>query len=224
MDKNKRKMIKGVIFDMDGVLVDNKEAHVEAFVKFCALYGTDIKGVNLDWMYGKGNDEIIPRLLPAEIIEQQGIKALSDEKEAVYREIYASTMEPVPGLVKFLQDLESNDIKCAVGSSAPAENVNFVLDGLGIRKYFSVIVNGDMVVRAKPDPAIYLLSIEKLGLPASECLVMEDSFAGIESARRAGIKVVALATTNTSKMLESSDAAKIITDFTEIDYNKIKGM
>ncbi len=217
-------MVKGVIFDMDGVLVDNKEAHVEAFVIFCRRHGTDIEGVDLSWMYGKGNDEIIPRLLPESVIKECGIKALSDEKEAVYRDVYASTMKPVPGLVEFLEDLRANDVKIAVGSSAPVENVDFVLDGLGIRGFFSAFVNGDMVIRAKPDPAIYLLSLEKLGLPASECLVMEDSFAGIESANGAAVKVVALATTNTEEALSKAKVEMIVPDFTHLSYRKIANL
>ena len=209
---------------MDGVLVDNKEAHVEAFVVFCKRYGVDIAGVDLSWMYGKGNDEIIPGLLPQDIIDRHGIRELSDVKESIYREIYASTMEPVPGLVQFLEDLHANGVRIAVGSSAPVENVDFVLEGLGIRKYFSVFVNGDMVKRAKPDPAIYLLSIEKLGLPASECLVMEDSFAGIESANGAGIKVVALATTNTAEALAQAKVEMIVPDFSRLSYNSIANL
>lgn len=221
--KIRRKMVKGVIFDMDGVLVDNKEAHIEAFVRFCARYGADIRGVDLSWMYGKGNDEIIPRLLP-EAVKTHTIKDLGDEKEAIYREIYASTIAPVPGLVEFLADLTANGVKCAVGSSAQVENVDFVLDSLGIRKYFSAIVNGDMVVKAKPDPAIYLLALEKLGLPAAECLVMEDSFAGIEAARRAGIKAVGIATTNTHEALETADVEMIVPDFTSLAYGKIANL
>lgn len=209
---------------MDGVLVDNKEAHVEAFVVFCKRYGVDIAGVDLSWMYGKGNDEIIPGLLPQDIIDRHGIRELSDVKESIYREIYASTMEPVPGLVQFLEDLHANGVRIAVGSSAPVENVDFVLEGLGIRKYFSVFVNGDMVKRAKPDPAIYLLSIEKLGLPASECLVMEDSFAGIESANGAGIKVVALATTNTAEALAQAKVEMIVPDFSRLSYDSIANL
>ncbi len=209
---------------MDGVLVDNKEAHVEAFVVFCKRYGVDIAGVDLSWMYGKGNDEIIPGLLPQDIIDRHGIRKLSDVKESIYREIYASTMEPVPGLVQFLEDLHANGVRIAVGSSAPVENVDFVLEGLGIRKYFSVFVNGDMVKRAKPDPAIYLLAIEKLGLPASECLVMEDSFAGIESANGAGIKVVALATTNTAEALAQAKVEMIVPDFTRLAYDSIANL
>lgn len=221
--KIRRKMVKGVIFDMDGVLVDNKEAHIEAFVKFCARYGVDIRGVDLSWMYGKGNDEIIPRLMP-EVAATHDMKELSDEKEAVYREVYAQSMSPVEGLTELLADLRRGGVKCAVGSSAPAENVDFVLDGLGIRDYFGVIVHGDMVARAKPDPAIYLLCLEKLGLPASRCMVMEDSFAGIESARRAGIRVIGLATTNSAEALEKADVRLIVPDFKTLTYDILENL
>ncbi len=102
---------------MDGVLVDNMEAHVAAFVEFGARYGVAIDGNSLGWMYGKGNDEIIPRLLPSEVIEQRGLKALGDEKEAVYREIYKSSMQPVAGLLEFLEDLRRSGVKCAVSGT-----------------------------------------------------------------------------------------------------------
>ena len=216
-------MVKGVIFDMDGVLVDNREAHIEAFVVFCKRYGVDIRNVDLSWMYGKGNDEIIPNLIP-EAAKKYDIKALSDEKEAIYREIYTKTIKPVPGLIPLLEDLHKNGIKCAVGSSAPVENVDFVIDTLKIRRFFSAFVNGDMVAKAKPDPEIYLKSLAKLGLPASECIVMEDSFAGIESARKAGIKVIALATTNSAEALEKADVEMIIPDFSQINYETIKNI
>ena len=125
-------MIKGVIFDMDGVLVDNRDIHFEAFKVFCGRHGYRCTDEQLLPLFGKGNDEIIPELLPADYIEKHGMDALSDEKEVVYREIFADKIEPAPGLVAFLHDLRSHGIKCAVGSSGPTANVNFVLEKCGI--------------------------------------------------------------------------------------------
>lgn len=215
-------MIKSVIFDMDGVLVDNRDIHVEAFVIFLERYGVTIEPANLLWMFGLGNDEIMPRLLPAEVIAEKGIKYLADEKEAVYREIFASKIAPMPGLVAFLQDLRANGITCAVGSSGNSDNVNFVLEKCGIKEYFGAVANGDMVEHAKPAPDVFLLAAELLGTPAEECLVIEDSFAGIEAAHKAGMKVIGVSTTFSREELRSkADTLMIVLDFRELSYKVV---
>ena len=215
-------MLKGIIFDMDGVLVDNREPHIEAFVIQARRYGLELDTSNPDWMYGKGNDGILPRLLPAELIEKEGLEKLSDEKEKIYRDIYADTIEPVAGLIPLLKDLRTHGMKVAVGSSGPKENVDFVLDKLGIRDMFDVVVNGDMVIKRKPDPEIFLLSAEMLGLEPTECLIFEDSFVGLEAAGNAGIKAIALATTFPREKVAEAHNGLIINDFTEITFGQIE--
>lgn len=210
-------MIRGVLFDMDGVLVDNTRFHVEAFGIFCHRYGIEDWEEKLSTAVGMGNDDIMRLLLPERIIRTVGIPALASEKEAIYRAIYAPSIRPVVGLHELLGRLAAAGVRCAVGSSGPRENVDFVLDKCAIRPYFAAIVDGDQVRRCKPDPEIYLKAASGLGLPPSECLVFEDARAGIESARRAGIgHVVALATTLTRKELTTTEADRIIGDFTEI--------
>ncbi len=189
------KMKKGVIFDMDGVLVDNRDAHFEAFIIFCHEYGLELDRQKLDSLFGMTNEEIIPAILPADLIAKKGLKALGDEKEAVYRRIYAETIEPTKGLIPFLQELKAAGIKTAVGSSGNTENVNYVLEKCNIAQYFDAIANGDMITKGKPDPEVFLLAAEKMGLKPSECVVIEDSFAGIKAARNANMSVIAMATT-----------------------------
>ena len=207
-------MIKGVIFDMDGVLVDNRDIHIDAFVIFCKKYGCELSRVELLEHFGKGNDEIIPVVLPKHIIDEIGIDALADEKEAIYRDIYASTIQPTSGLVEFLKDLRVNEIVTGVGSSGQSDNVNFVLDKCGIAPFFTAIANGDMVTKCKPDPEVFILASKLIGVKPEECVVIEDSFAGIEAARAAGMKVIAMATTYTQEELKSrSDFDLIVDDF-----------
>lgn len=199
-------MAKGVIFDMDGVLVDNMEVHKIVFEKFCRKYGCEINDTDWERYAGKGNDEIIPMVMPAHIVAEYGAEALGHEKEAMYREYYAPFIAPVAGLVELLESLRRAGIKMAVGSSGEKANVDFVLEKCGIAHYFDVAVNGDMVARRKPDPAIFLLAAQKLGLEPQECVVFEDSFSGMEAARRAGMAFIALATTSDRKTIEKSDA------------------
>lgn len=206
-------MIRGVLFDMDGVLVNNTQAHVKAFEIFCERYGVEDWQHKLQTAFGMGNDDIMRLILPEEIIREKGMKALGEEKEAIYREVYAPEIRPVRGLVELLEELRRRGIRCAVGSSGCRENVDFVLSNCGITDYFSCIVSGDRVTRCKPDPEIYLLAAEGLHLPSAECLVFEDARVGITAARRAGAgRIVALATTLPRHTLATQTEADVVID------------
>lgn len=206
-------MIQGALFDMDGTLVDNSAVHVEAFEIFCARYGVDDWREKLAQAFGMGNDDIMRSIMPAETIREKGVAALSDEKEAIYREIYAPTIRPVEGLVGLLERLREAGIRCAVGSSGCRENVDFVLEKCGIGHYFDAIVSGDRVTRCKPDPEIYLTAAAALELKPAACVVFEDAKAGIEAARRAGAgRIVTLTTTLPREVLAAETEADTIID------------
>ena len=149
-------MIKGAIFDMDGTLVANSPVHIRAFEIFCDRYGVRGWKEKLGGAFGRGNDDIMRLIMPEEVIREKGTAALGDEKEAIYREIYAPEIEPMPGLVALLGKLRDAGIRCAVGSSGCRANVDFVLEKCDIESFFDAKINGDMVTRCKPDPEIYL--------------------------------------------------------------------
>jgi beta-phosphoglucomutase family hydrolase len=203
-----------VIFDMDGVLVDNAHFHKRAFAEYFSKFGTTLAPE----MFGRGNEELMTELFPNESKERR--RELAAGKEAYYRQIYEPHIKPVTGLVELLKNLKENNILVAVGSSAPVENIDFVLDKLNIRDYFDVVVVAAMVQRAKPAPDIYLKSAELLNVKPENCLVFEDALAGIAASRAAGMKVVGVATSLSAERLSETD--KIITDFTEITIDKIK--
>ena len=209
---------------MDGVLVNNLEVHREAFMEFFRRYGVKRTFEDLSRVFGMGNDDIMGELMPRDVVERVGIRELGHEKEAIYREIYAPTITPQPGLLDLLSQLKGENILCAVGSSGYRLNVNFVLEKCHIEPYFSAVVAGDEVTRCKPDPEIYLTAASKLGLCPEECIVFEDAEAGIESAKRAGMKVVALATTFSREFLEETDADYIINDFRDIDVELLRSI
>ena len=215
-------MLKGLLFDMDGVLVNNLEVHRAAFAEFFRRYGVERSFDELSRVFGKGNDDIMGELMPKEVVERVGVRELGYEKEAIYREIYAPIIEPQPGLLAFLSEAEEAGLRSAVGSSGYRVNVDFVLDKCRIRSYFEAIVAGDEVTRCKPDPEIYLTAAAKLGLKPEECVVFEDAEAGIEAAKRAGIKVVALATTFSREFLEGTEADAIVDDFREVSVKMLQ--
>lgn len=211
-------MKKAALFDMDGTLVDNTLAHMRAFEIFCARYGVTGWKEKLSQAFGMGNDDIMRLIMPAKLIRERGLASLAEEKEAIYREIYAPEIRPVKGLVPLLESLRAVGVHCAVGSSGCRANVDFVLEKCRIGEFFDARISGDRVTRCKPDPEIYLTAAAALGMAPAECVVFEDAKAGIESARRAGVgRVVALATTLPREVLErETDADVIGTTFADL--------
>lgn len=204
-------MKKAALFDMDGTLVDNTLAHMRAFEIFCARYGVTGWKEKLSQAFGMGNDDIMRLIMPAELIRERGLASLAEEKEAIYREIYAPEIRPVKGLVPLLESLRAAGVRCAVGSSGCLANVDFVLEKCRIGEFFDARISGDRVTRCKPDPEIYLTAAAALGMAPADCVVFEDAKAGIESARRAGVgRVVALATTLPREVLERETDADVI--------------
>ncbi len=204
-------MKKAALFDMDGTLVDNTLAHMRAFEIFCARYGVTGWKEKLSQAFGMGNDDIMRLIMPAELIRERSLASLAEEKEAIYREIYAPEIRPVKGLVPLLESLRAAGVRCAVGSSGCRANVDFVLEKCRIGEFFDARISGDRVTRCKPDPEIYLTAAAALGMAPTECVVFEDAKAGIESARRAGVgRVVALATTLPREVLERETDADVI--------------
>jgi beta-phosphoglucomutase family hydrolase len=217
-------MLKGLLFDMDGVLVNNLEVHREAFAEFFRRYGVERSFDELSRVFGMGNDDIMGELMPRDIVERVGVRELGYEKEAIYREIYAPKITPQPGLLSLLAEAEHEGLKCAVGSSGYRANVDFVLDKCNIERYFEAAVAGDEVTRCKPDPEIYLTAAAKLGLHPSECMVFEDAEAGIEAAKRANMKVVALATTFDREFLATTAADAIVDDFRDVTIDMLRSI
>ena len=214
-------MIKGVIFDMDGVLVDNRDAHIEAFEIICRKYGVPFDREKFMPTFGMTNDLILERLMP-EVIKTTDWKKIAVEKENIYREIFERTIAPAKGRVDFLKALKKEGYKTAVGSSGNTPNVNFVLDRCGIAGYFDAIANGDMITRGKPDPEVYLLAAKKLELAPGECIVVEYAPVGIRAARSAGESVVAIA--STFRREDLSDYDILIDDFTQITPEDIRNL
>ena len=207
------KNIKGVIFDMDGVVVDNHQFHFKAWMAFAEKYKFELnEEIYRDKYNGKVNAELF-RMNFGNISDEE-VQKYTDEKEKMYHELYAPHMKAHTGLVEFLDLLRKEKIKIALGTSAPTMNVDFTLDALKLRHYFEVIVDGPQVSKGKPDPQVYQLCAMRLGLEPKDCVVFEDSLAGLESGMRAGCQIVGVATSHKPYELEGKTQI-IIHDFTE---------
>lgn len=183
-----------LIFDMDGVLLDSNPAHREAWEAFNRRYGLETTDAMHQRMYGKRNDQII-RDFYGDVLSSDEVAARGAAKEALYREMIAARLETmlVPGLRTFLE--RYSDTPKAVASNAEPDNVDFLLDRAHLRSYFQVVVDGHQVSNPKPHPEIYLRAAELLGAQPSQCVVLEDSYSGVEAGRAAGMRVIGLRTT-----------------------------
>jgi HAD superfamily hydrolase (TIGR01509 family) len=198
---------------MDGVIADNMGYHTRAWELFIQKYAPHLEIGDVTPHYGKTNADLMGfvfgRALTPEEVDRYG-----EEKEGLYRELYARDMAPLPGLLNLLKGLRKSGIRTAVATSAPKSNVDFLLDGLGIRDCFDLVIDAAGVRRGKPDPEIYLKSARRLGCQPAACIVFEDALAGIEAGRRAGMKVIGVATTLPADRLVETDL--VVKDFTEI--------
>lgn len=179
-----------LVFDMDGVIVDSNPVHTEAWRRYLAAHGLVIDRID-QRMHGKHNDAIVADFF-GRPMEQSEIFRHGAEKEQLYRQLMRPQLDArlVPGIREFLGCHQSQ--KMAVASNAEAANVDFVLDGAGLRRYFQVVLDGHQVAHPKPDPEIYLLVAQQLEVPTADCIVFEDSASGVEAARRAGARVVGI--------------------------------
>jgi beta-phosphoglucomutase family hydrolase len=213
-------MVKGAVFDMDGVIVDNINHHLKAWKQLGRELAQEFRDEDVKRVFGKRNREILKSLIGDDVSDEQLAK-YGRRKEELYRGIMAPDLRPVPGLPEFLQSLKGSGIRTAVATSGPMENVRFVLDGLGFQDAFDAIITGPDVRESKPDPAIFLLAAKRLGLAAADCVVFEDSPPGIKAGKAAGCRCIALATTHSAEELRQYEPDRIIRDFREITVGEL---
>jgi beta-phosphoglucomutase len=189
-----------LVFDLDGVVVDSNRVHSASWREYLRRCGIEApKGFDLR-MFGRRNDDIVRDVFggdlgPAAVLQHGA------EKEKVYREMMGPVLRDylVPGVASFLE--RHRDAPMAVATNGERANADFVLDGSGLRQYFRAVVDGDQVERPKPDPEIYIRASQLLGVVPANCVVFEDSVAGVEAARAAGARIVAVNTTHAASAL-----------------------
>jgi beta-phosphoglucomutase family hydrolase len=212
---------RAFIFDMDGTLVDNMRFHTEAWGKLLRENGVEMNAHDfLVKTAGKTNREILPDVFGA--ISDERIAELAARKEALYRESFLPARKTIAGALEFLEAAKNLGVKMAVATAAPQENVEFILDGLNLRKYFDAITTADDVTRGKPDPEIFLKSAEKLGVEPRACLVFEDALGGFEAARRAAMKSIGIATVNSiEEILRLDSVTEAHADFRRLQPQQL---
>ncbi len=188
-------MKRAILFDMDGTLVDNMAYHTASWVQFFASRGKQLDPDEFfRRMTGRHSAEILREWLDAGLSDAE-CAALTEEKESVYRRLYAPHQKALPGLEAFIAQAGAQGTALAVATSATVPNVRFTLDALGLRGHFDAVVSAEDVARGKPAPDVFLKAAQACGADPRDCVVIEDAPLGLEAARRAGMRAVALTTT-----------------------------
>lgn len=214
-----------VIFDMDGVLIMSEEAHCRAWQAVGASRGRQITHAAFLSCFGRINPDCV-RILFGEDTPPEVSRAIADEKERAYRDIVRENLPLAPGVRELLADLHARGLRLAVGSSAPRENIDLILDAGNLREFFHAAVDGSEVARGKPAPDVFLMCANRLGIDPEHCAVIEDAPAGIRAAHAAGMRAIALATTHGAAELEQAGAHALyptLADLTARDLIDIIG-
>jgi len=211
-----------VIFDVDGTMVNNTSFHRQAWFDLCARYDIPLTHEAYhDKVHARSNDKIVPNLFGASV-DTAFIRRIEIEKESLYRETFRPQMRETPGLTALLTALAENGVLCAAASNSPVENVDFVLDGLGLRGFFPVIFCRDDVAAGKPNPELFLKTAAGLNLPSDRCLVFEDSASGFAAARNAQMPYIAITCgTDKAELAQAHDAKLQCENFTDLTVQKL---
>lgn len=208
-----------LLFDMDGVIADTNPTHKKIIKIFCDKHGISFtEDFLVKKVYGRTNKEWLPELFGN--ISEKELNSYGDEKEKMFRDLYKEKLEPVRGLDQFLQQMKVKDVKMAVATSAPKENADFILSNLGIEHYFEAILDSSHVEKGKPHPQVYLKVSASINSDPDNCIVLEDSLAGVKAGLDAGCKVIGITTTHSKE--ELSNCHLVIDDFTDLDYEKLE--
>lgn len=211
-------MIKGIIFDMDGIIVDSEPLHYKVFMDYTkSKFGLAISDEEYHTFIGTTNYHIYSTLQEKYKIEGDLESIIKEYEEKCLDFLLSSKNEkPIQGVDILVKNLHKNKIKLGLASSSPKKSINAVLELFDLHQYFDVLVSGQEVAHSKPAPDIFLRAAELLGISPQECLVFEDSRNGVLAAKAAGMQCIAYYNPSSGKQ-DLSRADRIIESFLEVD-------
>jgi len=215
-------VISAAIFDLDGVIVDSEPLHYLSEKEMLSKRGVNLRSSDVKDIVGRTEMEGM-QYLKDRFRLKDSAEQLYEEKQRIYKRMLRNAVKPRPGLFKLLNDLGDKGMTLAIASSAPRENVDIVLNALGIEDKFRAVVSGDDVERGKPSPDIFLLAAERIGIEPKNCLVIEDAQNGVEAAKHAGMTCIVVPNQFTQDQ-DLSRADVVVQSLEEINLKFIRSI
>jgi len=209
-------MIKGVIFDMDGTIVDSLPYHHEAWRIFFEENKVEDFSEKLKKYKGGGTLDLM-KAVYGNIYSIDELKKMSDDKEIIFRKIYKGNIKPIEGFLEFISELKSKNILVGLASNAIRKNVTLTLNELDVYDLFDSVICGDEVSFGKPNPEMFDKTVIGFNLKKDDCIIFEDSIEGVEGAVNAGINVIGVTSSNSSDILNNAGCIASINNFIDID-------
>ncbi len=211
---------RAVVWDMDGVIVNSAEAHNASWVDMAREFGLPYDpDKDFKAMFGRHNNDIISGLWG--ITDPNTVQRMADSKEGSFRR-EAINLRPLPGVIALVKALKSAGWKQAIGSSAPMENLRVLLLATGLTGLMDAISSGDDVTVGKPDPRVFLIAFERLGVDPRDGVVIEDAPAGVLAAKRAGAACLAVTNTQTRETLQEAGADLIVNSLEDVSLDTLE--
>ncbi len=215
--------VGALIFDMDGTMIDSMPWHARAWIEFARRHGIEMDVADmLRRTTGRTGAECINELFQRDI-EASEAWALMAEKEHIYRELFTPVFAEVAGFKAFAGQAAARGLKLGVGSAGDRHNIAFAMARLGMQPAPHAVVGGDEGLPGKPEPAIFLETARRMGIAAAACIVFEDAPFGIEAARRAGMRAVAVCTSHSAKELSGPHVIASVRNYNELINNNFLG-
>jgi tRNA threonylcarbamoyl adenosine modification protein YeaZ len=209
---------RGVIWDLDGVIIDSADLHFQSWRATLAKHGVSMSREQFEQGFGRRNDDIVAGIVNR-LISPEEVAAIGREKEAAYRRMVIGHARFFPGVLELMSSLKEGGFKQAVASSAPADNLALVIREMKLEPFIWATVDASQVAKGKPDPEVFVKTAEKLGLQPQGCIVIEDAVAGVEAARRAGMAVIAVTNTHPKEKLVAADL--VLSSLEEIEPSQV---
>ena len=214
-------MITGIIFDMDGTMVDSLPYHHEAWKIFFNENKVENFSEKLKDYKGGGTLDLM-KAVYGDRYSLKELKKMSDEKEMIFRRIYKGKIKPIKGFKNFLIDIKSKNILVGLASNAIRKNVSMIINELEIYDHFDSIICGDEVINGKPNPEMFNETINRFNIDKSECLIFEDSLEGVLAAKNSEIKVIGITSSSSNKVLTNAGCILSISDYLNFKLADIK--
>jgi beta-phosphoglucomutase len=212
-------VLKGVVFDFDGVIVDSHAVHQRAWRRFLESVGTSVSDEQLRFVLdGRKRDDILRHFLGN--LDSDKLHEYGHQKEQIFRS-EAANVQVIEGLLAFLEDLEEARLLLGIASSGSRSRVEFLLGRLALRQRFRVVVTGDEVESGKPNPELFLRAAQDLQIDPTELVVLEDAFSGVKAAKAAGMRCVGIAQADGASILFDAGADHVVPDFRYLSYAQL---